>query len=176
MVCPKTWENPGRGIPTHRDARLRTVRRSGIFAVATRRGRRLDFSLKLELASHPQLMSAVRSAVEKFAEAAGFAEPECRSIILAVDEALTNIIRHAYGNAHDQKIAVTCRRNDSGVEFIIEDRGKPVDPAKIRGRALEDVRPGGLGTHLIAHCMDEVKYEALPEGNRTRLFRRFRKH
>ncbi|MBI3403877.1 MAG: ATP-binding protein [Acidobacteria bacterium] len=136
----------------------------------------MDFSLKIELASHPQLMSVVRSVVEKFSEAAGFAEQERRSIILAVDETLTNVIRHAYGNSHDQQIAVTCRKTDNGVEFLIEDRGNPLDTTKIRGRSLEDVKPGGLGTHLIASCMDEVKYERVGDGNRTRLFRKFKKH
>ena len=135
----------------------------------------MDFTLRIELASHPQLMSVVRSAVEKYAEAMGFAEQECRSIILALDETLTNVIRHAYGNATDRQIAVTCRKADNGVEFLIEDSGSPVDTTKIRARSLDDVKPGGLGTHLISSCMDEVKYERVGNNNRTRLFRKFKK-
>ena len=125
------------------------------------------------MTSDPQLMCVVRSAVEQFAAIAGFADAECRAIVLAVDEALTNVIRHAYGNRHDQGIEVSFRRvgggekNRAGVEIEIVDHGKSADPEALRGRSLEDVRPGGLVTHLIAQTMDEVCYE--PRRNRNRL-------
>ncbi len=125
-------------------------------------------------------MGVVRSAVERFvADAAGFGADETRSIVLAVDEALTNIIRHAYDNRTDQPIAVTLRRLDStassngsgGVELIIEDHGMPVPPEQLRGRPLEEVRPGGLGVHLISQAMDSVRYEPSAAGNRMTLIK-----
>lgn len=135
--------------------------------------------MKLELASDPQLMCVVRSAVEQFAAVAGFSEADCRAIVLAVDEALTNVIRHAYGNRHDQSIVVAFQRlgggpeasekDRAGLAIEIVDRGKSADPGALRGRALEDVRPGGLGTHLIAQTMDEVCYEPQADHNRLRL-------
>jgi len=146
----------------------------------------MAFSLKLELPSHPQVLSVVRSAVQQFAAVVGFNEDECRSIILAVDEALANIIRHAYGDRYDQTIELTCRRLGpdlgtdpgtpldqvrDGLEFILIDHGLPADPAQLKGRDLEDVRPGGLGMHLINQIMDQVCYQALPDRNQLRLIK-----
>src|SRR4029077_18873774 len=52
--------------------------------------------LKLELRSDPAMLCVVRNALGQLAETLGFSEAECRAIVLAVDEAMTNIIRHAY--------------------------------------------------------------------------------
>ena len=146
----------------------------------------MAFSLKLELPSHPQVLSVVRSAVQQFAIVVGFNEEECRSIILAVDEALANIIRHAYDNRYDQTIEVTCRRLGpdlgtdpgtpieqicDGLEFLILDHGRPATPEQMKGRDLDDIRPGGLGIHLMCQTMDQVSYEPRPECNQLRLIK-----
>ena len=129
----------------------------------------MPLTLKLWVPSDPQILCVVRSAVERFAALAGFSEEDCRSITLALDEAMTNIIRHAYGNRHDQAIELRCRVNQENVEFVLLDRGESVPAEKIRGRPLEEVRPGGLGTHIIAQIMDRVSYEPLPGGNQWKL-------
>lgn len=146
----------------------------------------MAFSLKLELPSHPQVLSIVRSAVQQFAVVVGFNEEECRSIILAVDEALANIIRHAYDNRYDQTIELTCRRlgpdlgpnsgtplNDvrDGLEFLFVDHGRSAAPEQMKGRDLDDVRPGGLGIHLISQIMDQVSYEPREDCNQLRLIK-----
>ena len=46
-----------------------------------------------------------------------------------------------------------------GVGIVIEDDARQVDPEKIRGRNLEEIRPGGLGVHIIHQIMDSVLYE-----------------
>ncbi|MBI1749939.1 MAG: ATP-binding protein [Acidobacteria bacterium] len=144
----------------------------------------MAFSLKLELPSHPQVLSVVRSAVQQFACVVGFNEEECRSIILAVDEALANIIRHAYDDRYDQTIELTCRRlgpdlgSDpgtpldqvrDGLEFVLIDHGRPAAPEQMKSRDLNDVRPGGLGIHLITQIMDQVSYEPRENCNQLRL-------
>lgn len=145
----------------------------------------MAFSLKLELPSHPQVLSVVRSAVQEFAKVVGFNEEECRSIILAVDEAMTNIIRHAYQDRYDQTIELTCRRMGpdlgtnpgtpeqihDGLEFVLVDHGRSAEPEQMKGRDLDDVRPGGLGIHLMSQIMDQVCYEPGSEGNRLRLIK-----
>ncbi|HKS94699.1 MAG TPA: ATP-binding protein [Terriglobia bacterium] len=134
-----------------------------------RRERLVGVSLKLVLSSDPRLLGAVRGAVRELASGAGFAEEDCSAITLAVDEALTNIIRHAYDSRPDGSVELTCRGVENGLEFIFVDRGRPVDPAKICSRPLEAVTPGGLGTHIIRQVMDQVRYEPLPDGNQLRL-------
>ena len=132
----------------------------------------MPLSLKLVVPSDPQILCVVRSAVERFAALAGFCEEDCRSITLALDETMTNIIRHAYDNRYDQRIELRCGGDEESIEFVLLDRGRSVPPEEIRGRPLEEVRPGGLGTHIIAQIMDQVSYEPLPDGNQWKLVKR----
>lgn len=129
-------------------------------------------SLKLEVQSDPEVLSVVRSAVQQLTTVAGFPDRDCRLITLAVDEAMTNIIRHAYGGRRDRPIVLHCQRKNGRLEFLLIDRGKSVAKEKIRGRCLEDVRPGGLGVHLIGEIMDSVRYEPRRGGNYLRLVKR----
>src|SRR5262249_48985236 len=105
----------------------------------------------------------------------GFPDDECRDITLAVDEALTNVIRHAYQNRHDQPLELTCRGLENGLEFTLLDRGQPVDRARVCARPLEAVEAGGLGTHIIRQIMDCVDYEPMPDCNRLRLVKYLKK-
>lgn len=133
--------------------------------------------LKLELTSDPNLLCAVRGAVERLNESFGFSAEDSRAIIRAVDEALTNIIRHAYSGSPDQPIGVYVRAlrpdgsgaSPTGIEILLCDHGPEVDPEKLCGRALDDVKPGGLGLHLIQQSMDVVEYERAEGTNRLRL-------
>jgi len=131
----------------------------------------------LSLRSNPMLFCAVRGAVERLSESLGFTEPQCRSITRAVDEALTNIVRHTYGDRQDEPITVYFRRTEchhenefqQGLEVILCDRGPAIDPSCLRGRPLEEVRPGGLGLHFIRQAMDIVEFIRKGNTNQTRL-------
>ncbi len=88
----------------------------------------------------------------------------------AVDEACSNIIKHAYEGDPNKKIEVTLRLSAEVFEVIIEDSGLKADVASIRGRDLADIRPGGLGVHLIKKACDVVEFdEKKKNGNRLRL-------
>jgi anti-sigma regulatory factor (Ser/Thr protein kinase) len=136
-----------------------------------------DLLLKLELRSDPSLLSVVRGAMERLTEVFGFSPPECRSVTRAVDEALTNIIRHCYGGKLDQPIEVACSRvqgrvaslRRAGLEILLSDRGPAVDPAKLRGRRLDEIKPGGLGLHFIRQSMDTVEFKRMRGMNQLRL-------
>ena len=132
--------------------------------------------LKMELRSSPEMACVVRGALERLTEVFGFSAPECRSVTRAVDEALTNIIRHAYGGQPDQPIALTFVRirpkrgaQGDGFEILLSDRGPAVDPAKLRGRPLDEIKPGGLGLHFIRQSMDEVEFTRDKGTNTLRL-------
>jgi sigma-B regulation protein RsbU (phosphoserine phosphatase) len=78
---------------------------------------------------------------------------------VAVDEACANIIRHAYGGRTDGDIRLACSVEDDRIEFTLTDRGRaPQDVARLQPRSVEEVRPGGLGMHLIRSVMDEVRF------------------
>jgi len=136
-----------------------------------------DFLLKLELRSHPTLLCVVRGALEPLMESLGFSDEHNRAIIRAVDEAVSNIMRHAYHGRPDQPIEVYCNRlerrangePEMGVEILLFDCGPAVDTTKIQPRPLEEIRPGGLGLHIIRGSMDTVEYKRAGRLNRLRL-------
>ena len=72
----------------------------------------MNFHLRLGMPSHPRFLSVVRTAVGELSVIYGLSEEECHGVTLAVDEALANIIRHAYKNRDDQKIEFDCDVND----------------------------------------------------------------
>jgi len=123
------------------------------------------------------MLSVVRGAVTRLTERLGFPEPECRAVVRAVDEALTNIIRHAYHGQTGRPIEASFRSirvrcdgvQKAGLEILLEDQGVRVDRAKLHGRRLEDVRPGGLGLHFIHQSMDTVEFRHRKGKNRLRL-------
>ncbi len=131
----------------------------------------------LALYSNPKWLSVVRGTVERLTETLGFPIAQRRSITRAVDEALTNIARHSYGNRLDQPIAMYFRRAQrrhdgqvqQGLEILLCDSDPPVDPCKLQGRSLDEIRPGGLGLHFIRQAMDTVEFTRKGPTNRLRL-------
>jgi serine/threonine-protein kinase RsbW len=131
----------------------------------------------LALYSNPKWLSVVRGTVERLTETLGFPIAQGRLITRAVDETLTNIVRHSYGNRLDQPIAMYFRRAQrrhdgqvqQGLEILLCDRGPAVDPSKFQGRPLEEIRLGGLGLHFIQQAMDTVEFTRKGPTNRLRL-------
>jgi len=124
-------------------------------------------SIDLYITSDPSLLSMMRAALSQICESAGFCCIESNKIVLAVDEACTNVIRHAYKNQKDQPIIITCNIYSDKLEIIIVDYGEPADAKKIKPRKLDELRPGGLGVYLMTSVMDEVKfYNGTENGNR----------
>jgi anti-sigma regulatory factor (Ser/Thr protein kinase) len=136
-----------------------------------------DFLLKMELCSQPQLLCAVRGALEPLVEMLGFSEEECRAIIRGVDEALSNIMRHSYCGQMDRPIEMYVNRLEGsanaapgkGVEILLFDCGPACDTTKLTARSLDDIKPGGLGLHIIRGSMDAIEYKRDGRRNRLRL-------
>ena len=122
--------------------------------------------VEIKLPSNPKLSKIVRSGVSHICELSGFPEEEKNAVIRAVDEAFSNIITHTYNGENNQSIVVIVRALEDRLEVRLRDFGDKVDPNEIRPRDLDDVRPGGLGVHLIRSSMDEVHYNrSLKVGN-----------
>lgn len=113
----------------------------------------------LTVPSHPKYLYVIRSAVYPIALDAGFPRKDVRQIILALDEACSNIIKYAYAGDHSQTIALTITRETRKIAMELKDTGQKPDVSKIVPRRLDDVRPGGLGTHFIASVFDTVAYD-----------------
>lgn len=131
--------------------------------------------IRVELLSNPIYLCGARELVGSVAKRLGFDDLDCSKIALAVDEALCNIIRHGYQRRTDRPIWISIwpvengGGKPAGIKIVIEDEAKQVEPVKMQGRELTDIRPGGLGVHIIREVMDEAQYERREGGEGMRL-------
>lgn len=106
----------------------------------------------------------IRQAVRRAAVMEDCAPELVDGIVLAVNEACMNIIQHAYGAAGAGDILLEIFRSPQELTVRLTDFAGPIDPAACKPRRLDDVRPGGLGTHFMKTLMDEVCYLKPPSG------------
>src|SRR3990170_1054866 len=113
----------------------------------------------LSVPSHPKYLYVIRSTLYPLALDAGFGKKDASKIILAVDEACSNIIKYAYEGDHAQTITLTVTVDAGRIAIQLKDAGKQVDVSTIAPRKLDEVRPGGLGTHFMGTVFDTVEYD-----------------
>ncbi len=138
-----------------------------------------DLLLKLSFRSDPKLLCVVRATVGEMTTSLGFSHEEVRSMVLAVDEALANVIRHAYLGQLDQPVQMSFSRGKEvsgagardALEIHIVDQGTPLELHRLQGRQLDDIRPGGLGLHFIREIMDSVTFRHVKGRNHLRLIK-----
>lgn len=128
--------------------------------------------VQLTLPSNPRLMSLLRGLVSHAAKVVGFPEAQTTEIVLAVDEACTNIIRHCYQGDCEQTIVVYLEVGEDRLEVALRDFGEKRDPSQFKSRDLDEVRPGGLGMHFIYSIMDKVEFDtSVPTGMLMRMIK-----
>jgi len=124
---------------------------------------------ELTVAAEEGQLSRVRDFIVEACDEAAFSERETSNTKLAVDEACTNIIKHAYGNTGEGKITVSVSITPGDVKVSLSDTGKKFDYAAIQDPDLDEYvetgRKGGLGIYLINRLMDGVEYHASDAGN-----------
>ncbi|MBC8158997.1 MAG: SpoIIE family protein phosphatase [Alphaproteobacteria bacterium] len=130
--------------------------------------------LRINFPAVPGELKRVREAVAGALQREGCSASFCTDVVLVIDEACQNIIRHAYKGIVEGEITLEIRRDGDDLIVLIRDFADTVDANKIKPRDLEDIRPGGLGTHLIREIMDEVEF-APPPGKSGNLLRMSKK-
>jgi serine/threonine-protein kinase RsbW len=126
----------------------------------------LEQKFCLQVPSSTRNLAMIREFVVKVAEQSGLSESDRSHLELAVDEACSNVIEHAYG--HDVKKEVTIRAtfDDDELRVSVIDSGAGFDPTTVPQKELGELvrqrRTGGLGMRLIKSLMDEVRYEIEP--------------
>lgn len=123
--------------------------------------------------SDARLLQCVRRLVRGYLESFETAPERIDAVVLAVDEACANIIRHAYGGQSEECFSLEFRSNEHDLEIELRDSGKTA-PSERTGATLaartgtRELRPGGLGIPLIRQVFDEVEFLAeVPHGNRV---------
>lgn len=125
--------------------------------------------LDLRFESRPGELGGMRDAVRQYLADSAISDMDAELIVLALDEACTNIIRHAYLGDCDRPIHLRMDASPARLTCTIRDYGKPCDPNKIRSRELTDFRPGGLGIRIIQSAFDHVEFIPLTQGTRLTL-------
>src|SRR5271157_2181446 len=99
----------------------------------------MNFHLRISMPSDPRFLPIVRATVDGIVRTYGLSNEECVGVTLAIDEAVANVIRHAYKNRYDQTIEFECLVNDQQMEFTLLDQGEPPDPARICAQPLDEI-------------------------------------
>ena len=129
-------------------------------------------SVTITIPSHPKYLSVVRSVTGKIAQIYEITEPLTEDMKLAVDEACANVIKHAYRGDRTKKIVLKYKITKKSFNVIIEDSGIKAQTDLIKGRSLDDIRPGGLGIHFIKRVFDVFQFdETKKKGNRLILIK-----
>jgi sigma-B regulation protein RsbU (phosphoserine phosphatase) len=126
-----------------------------------------DVRVDVHLVSHPRFIQFVRLLAGEGASLAGFGDEDRGRIELAVVEGFTNVIRHGYGGRTDQRVDIRLEAPPGRLRIEFVDWATFVDPSKIVSRPLDQVRPGGLGVHLMKSTMDVVEYLKNAQGGTT---------
>ncbi len=130
------------------------------------------FEKKLLVKSTTDNLALIREFTRSSAAECGFTEETIGKIILAVDEACTNIIKHAYKYSPEGNIFLTIKFEEGKFFISITDEGVHFDPSSIPEPDLvkyyKQKRAGGLGMFLIKKLMDEVNYSTL-SGNKNQV-------
>lgn len=121
--------------------------------------------LTLTLPSETKYLGMVRDIASKMAQTSGFDESTAGRLALAVDEATTNVMEHAYKGDPDRKVELRFLDQADTFEVVILDSGPRVsrqsipqlDPETLKEFARER-KTGGLGVHLMGKIMDSVTY------------------
>lgn len=125
--------------------------------------------LSLQITSQTNNLALVRDFITDAAKNFGFGEDDINKITLAVDEACTNIIKHAYGYKPDMPIEISVAPDENRFVILIRDEGKFFEPNRIImpnvKEHIKQHKVGGLGMYLMRSLMDEVKYNIKPDNN-----------
>jgi serine/threonine-protein kinase RsbW len=131
-----------------------------------------NITREITVKSSTDNLAAIREFIQNSALESGFSQEIVSKISLAVDEACTNVIKHAYKFSPDREITVHTKLEKSKFTILITDTGDKFDPNLIPEPNLKEYhkqrKVGGLGMYLMKKLMDEVQYNTL-SGNQNQV-------
>jgi serine/threonine-protein kinase RsbW len=126
----------------------------------------------MHLRSDPARVAAVRKMVEALAMLGGFDQSASEQIGLCLNEALANVIRHAYDGKGDQPIALTAEAVGGEMRLSIRDWGRGVRPVTPSPAVKDPLTPGGIGMICLKSLMDTIDFQPQPDGMLLTLVKR----
>ncbi len=127
----------------------------------------------LTLASDLRLLALARSFVEGVCRVAGCDEKTTHAVVVATDEAVNNVMRHAHQGRPEATIQIQCFLHPDSIEVRLLDEGAPFDLASVPHLDPGELRIGGRGVFLMRALMDELSCQPRGEcGNTLRMVKR----
>ncbi|HBQ59371.1 MAG TPA: ATP-binding protein [Balneolaceae bacterium] len=118
-------------------------------------------------------LAEVRDFVAAHAEQIGLDQKDVSEIRLAVDEAYTNIIKHAYNNNASMKVNIEIGSDGDQLWISLMDEGDSFDPSTYHEpdlmQRIKEKKRGGMGVYLIRKLMDQVQYNRKGKTNEIRM-------
>ena len=118
---------------------------------------------RIHFLSRADKLKPVREAVRELAQRQGCSEENLDCMVMAINEACMNVMQHAYGDDDNGEIILEFWKDQDELVIRIYDFADKVDRSQIKSRELDDIRPGGLGVHLMHKVMDRVDYLDPPD-------------
>lgn len=122
-------------------------------------------------------MQIATSMLSRFAAENGLPPPILHDLNVVLDEALNNVIAHAYEDGAHDEITVRMELRPGAIAITIEDRGRPFDPRRASApdlaAPLRARKVGGLGVHFMRSLMDDMTYARAGDTNRLCLIKKF---
>lgn len=137
-----------------------------------------DFTITFR--SHPKLLKPVRALVRNYLEVAHLSKEKIEDIVLGLDEACTNCIRHAYHGARSGIIQLSARLGTVWLEFELQDCGTCpprdfLDREERKNIEPSMIKPHGLGLIILKRAFDEVRFNVSEDGKNCLILRVRRK-
>ncbi len=134
--------------------------------------------LKLSLPADLSYLRIAKIFVEETARKYGFEGDDLYKIALALEEAVTNVMEHAFEDEEPDTLDILCERVPLGMKITVKEKGLPFDPAQLPeykpSDDLDHLTASGMGVFLMRESMDEVSFHNLGmEGKETRLVKYF---
>lgn len=131
---------------------------------------------KLSVQASTNHLHEVRDFVASYAVKMGFPKEDVDDIRLAVDEAYTNIIKHAYNYDNTQSVEIILKLNDNEFHISLLDYGKTFDPTSYHEpnlkKQIKEKKRGGVGVYLMKKLMDKIEYRKRGQRNEIRMVKK----
>jgi serine/threonine-protein kinase RsbW len=135
--------------------------------------------LEIRFPSHGRYLHMVHELARRLAVSTGFEENEAEKIGTAVDEAVTNVIQHAYHGATDREIEIHFDPEGESLDITILHDGEALEDVPIPdfnlGKLVAERRKGGLGLYIMRQMMDDLRFGKADSGKSMCVLVRYKK-
>lgn len=127
---------------------------------------------EMRIDSDPAYLADARKAVETYAVACGLGEQPSHDVGLCLNEALANVMRHAYGGRNDRPILISAECDAQELTVRVRDWGNGLDPSTVPREPYNPLTPGGVGLICLSELLDKMVYTPQPDGMLATLVKR----